>query len=191
VIDTTTLTESTFSLTYPAPTQIINAQQLITGPSRPSTVSLSGTWSFTTDDRSARLRPSHLKVLSAEHGLYRHAARRQRLADHRGAQEPRRRGTGFVYSRGAGSTPTSPSSSRSCSPDPSLLMRPGLFVLCHHSTSRAVPCLVEPETPSARPLPPVFSLKSPVEPPRGNDLDARSSWPVMHPQIEVGTKCRK
>jgi hypothetical protein len=49
-IDTATLGDSTFSLNYPAPTQVINTQQLIAGSPSSSTVSVPGTWSFTTNE---------------------------------------------------------------------------------------------------------------------------------------------
>ncbi|MGB0124241.1 MAG: Ig-like domain-containing protein [Silvibacterium sp.] len=62
VIDSSTLTESTFNLSYPAPTQIINAQQLISGPASPSTVTVHGTWSFATNTQNqtvATFTPAH------------------------------------------------------------------------------------------------------------------------------------
>jgi len=49
VIDTTTLDESTFSLTFPAPAQIIGSNRLISGDPAPSTVSVQGAWGFTTN----------------------------------------------------------------------------------------------------------------------------------------------
>ena len=49
VIDTTTLNDSTFSLTYPAPTQILTSNQLIAGESSSSTVNVDGVWSFADD----------------------------------------------------------------------------------------------------------------------------------------------
>jgi hypothetical protein len=49
VIDTTTLDESTFSLTYPAPAQVIGANRLISGDPAPSILTVTGTWGFTTN----------------------------------------------------------------------------------------------------------------------------------------------
>ena len=49
-IDTTTLDDTAFSLNYPAPTQVINTQQLIAGFPSSSTVSVPGTWSFSTNE---------------------------------------------------------------------------------------------------------------------------------------------
>jgi hypothetical protein len=48
-IDTSTLNESTFSLTYQAPAQILTSNRLIDGDASPSTVPVTGTWSFATD----------------------------------------------------------------------------------------------------------------------------------------------
>src|ERR1035437_8805186 len=48
VIDPTTLNDSPFSLTYPAPIQVVNSAQLISGKPESSTVSVDGTWSFAT-----------------------------------------------------------------------------------------------------------------------------------------------
>lgn len=50
-IDPATLNDSTFSLTYPSPTQIVTSGQLISGASSPSTVSVEGVWSFATNDQ--------------------------------------------------------------------------------------------------------------------------------------------
>lgn len=52
VIDTTTLNDDTFSLTCPAPTQILTNTQLISGEAAPSAVSVPGTWSFVVDDQN-------------------------------------------------------------------------------------------------------------------------------------------
>lgn len=49
MIDTTTLDESTFSLTYPAPAQVIGSNHLISGNLAPSTPTVTGTWSFSTN----------------------------------------------------------------------------------------------------------------------------------------------
>lgn len=49
MIDTTTLDESTFSLTYPAPAQVIGSNHLISGDPAPSTPTVTGTWSFSTN----------------------------------------------------------------------------------------------------------------------------------------------
>lgn len=49
-IDTTTLDNTTFSLNYPASSQVINTQQLIAGSPSSSTVSVPGTWSFATNE---------------------------------------------------------------------------------------------------------------------------------------------
>lgn len=49
VIDTTTLNEDTFSLTYEPPTQILTSNQLIDGRPQASIVSVPGTWSFITN----------------------------------------------------------------------------------------------------------------------------------------------
>jgi hypothetical protein len=48
VIDPTTLNDSTFSLTYPASIQVVNASQLISGKPESSTVAVDGTWSLAT-----------------------------------------------------------------------------------------------------------------------------------------------
>ena len=49
VIDTSTLDATTFSLTYQAAAQVINAMNLISGNPAPSTVVVQGTWTFTTN----------------------------------------------------------------------------------------------------------------------------------------------
>lgn len=51
LIDTTTLNDDTFSLTCPAPTQILTTGQLISGEAAPSTIAVPGTWSFVTDSQ--------------------------------------------------------------------------------------------------------------------------------------------
>ena len=48
-INTSTLNDSTFSLTFPAPTQVLTSGQLVAGEAAPSTVNVEGVWSFADD----------------------------------------------------------------------------------------------------------------------------------------------
>ena len=50
-IDTTSVDDDTFSLTCPAPTQILTSGQLISGEAGPSEVSVTGKWTFSTDEQ--------------------------------------------------------------------------------------------------------------------------------------------
>jgi len=52
-IDTTSLSDSTFSLTCPALTQVVTNNQLISGESSPSTIVVHGTWTFNTAPNGA------------------------------------------------------------------------------------------------------------------------------------------
>ena len=52
-LDTSTLNDSTFSLTFPAPTQVLTSGQLVAGEAAPSTVNVEGVWSFA-DDSTGR-----------------------------------------------------------------------------------------------------------------------------------------
>ena len=52
-INTSTLNDSTFSLTFPAPTQVLTSSQLVAGEAAPSTVNVEGVWSFA-DDKTGR-----------------------------------------------------------------------------------------------------------------------------------------
>ena len=49
MIDTTTLNDQTFSLTYEPPTSVLTSNQLIDGTPRSSIISVQGTWSFITN----------------------------------------------------------------------------------------------------------------------------------------------
>jgi len=70
VIDTSTLDESTFSLTYPAPAQVINAQNLISGNPAPSTVVVQGTWTFTTNSSNQTVATFTPKTAFQQNTLY-------------------------------------------------------------------------------------------------------------------------
>jgi hypothetical protein len=48
-LDTSTLNDSTFSLTFPAPAQVLTSGQLVAGEAAPSTVNVEGAWSFAAD----------------------------------------------------------------------------------------------------------------------------------------------
>lgn len=64
-IDTTTLSDSTFNLSFPAPTQIITSGQLISGPAGPSTVPVHGAWTFATDGQNrtvATFTPPNMRI---------------------------------------------------------------------------------------------------------------------------------
>ena len=51
LMDTTTISDATFSLTRPAPMQVVTSQNLISGSEGPSTTVVRGTFTFATDSQ--------------------------------------------------------------------------------------------------------------------------------------------